>query len=135
VAQRDERDAGPTLRARRAQLGQEAVVGPGSSEGEIGVVDLPRRQPSAERRRAHPRDRIGVGEQHVGRDGVLVELSVAYDGVVGAAEALRVGGLPAHDVLEVRLERRGALHLLAGRPVVEGRVEAHLKVGPVVGQR
>jgi hypothetical protein len=134
VAQRDEGDSGPTLRAGRTQLGQEAVVRLRPGEGQVGLVDLPGGQPGAERWRAHAGDGVGVGEQHVGRDAVAVELAVADIRVVGPPQTVLVGGLPSHDVLEIGLELLGPLGLLHRHPLVEGLVEPGLEVGPVVGQ-
>ena len=52
-------------------------------------------------------------------DAVGVELLVALLGVEGAAEALGVLGLPAHDVVVVQLQGLVAAGLALGQEVVE----------------
>ena len=54
-------------------------------ERELGILDHPRRQARAERRRFHPGDRVGVGEDHLGRHAVGVHLLVALLGIERAA--------------------------------------------------
>ena len=94
VADRHEADAGAPLRARRAQVDEEAVVRAGARERELGVLDRPGRQAGAERRRLHPGDRVGVREDHLGRDAVGVHLLVALLGVERAAQTLPRGSSP-----------------------------------------
>ena len=82
-------------RARRAQLDEEAVVRAGARERELGVLDHPGREAGAERRRLHAGDRVGVREDHLGRDAVGVHLLVALLGVERAAQALPRGSSPS----------------------------------------
>ena len=126
-----ERDAAVALRAAAAHFGQEAVVRPCAGEGQLGVGDGARRQPGAERWRGHARDGVGVGEHDLGGDAVGVELLVPLVDVPGAAEALLVVGLPAHDVVVIHLEQLVAVGVPLGQVVVELRVVGRVEVGTV----
>ena len=56
---------------------------------------MPAERPGAERRRLHAGDRVGVGEDHLGRDAVGVHLLVALLGVVRAAQTFFVRRSPS----------------------------------------
>ena len=95
-----DRSARGRCRARRsglvrAQLDEEAVVRARARERELGVFDHSRREARAERRRLHAGDRVGVGEDDLGRDAVGVHLLVALRGVVRAAQAFFVRRSPS----------------------------------------
>jgi hypothetical protein len=83
----------------RAQVGEEPVVRTRTRERELGVCDVGRRQARAERRRCTAGDRVGVGEQHLARDTVAVELLVALGRVECAAQTFRVRFFPLRDVV------------------------------------
>ena len=126
-----QRDAAVALGTAAAHLGQEAVVRPRSGEGQLGVGDGAGREPGAEGRRGHAGDGVGVGEHDLGRDAVGVELLVALVDVPGAAQALLVVGLPAHDVVVIHLEQLVAVGVPLGQVLVELRVVRRVEVGPV----
>ena len=109
------------LGAAGAHLGQEAVVGPGAGEGKFGVGDLPGAETGPEGWRGHAGDGVGVGEHDLGGHAVRVELLVALLDVPGAAQALFVLGLPAHDVVVIHLERLVAVRVALGQVLVELR--------------
>ena len=100
---RHEPDAAAPLGARRAQLDEEPVVRTRARERELGILDHPRRQAGAERRRLHAGDRVGVGEDHLGGDAVGVHLLVALLGVERAAQPFFVRRSPSRDVVVVEL--------------------------------
>ena len=126
-----ERDAAVALRAAGAHLGQEAVVGPGAGEGQLGVGDLPRRETRAKGWRRHPGDGVRVGEHHLGRHAVRVKLLVALLHVPSPAQTFFVLGLPAHYVVVIHLQRLVALLVPLGQVLVELGVVGGVQVGPV----
>ena len=79
-----------------------------------GSSIMPAERPGAERRRLHAGDRVGVGEDHLGRDSVGVHLLVALLGVVRAAQAFFVRGLPVGDVVVVQHHLLVAVRLPLG---------------------
>ena len=101
-------------------------------ERELGIFDHSGRQPRAERRRLHPGDRIGVGEDHLGGDAVGVHLLVALLRVERAAQPFFVLGLPVRDVVVVELHLLVAVGLPFGEEVVEGGVVPHVEIRPVL---
>ena len=135
MAQRDEGDAGPSLRTGRAQISEEPVVGPCSSEREFGVELHACGETGVEGWRAHAGYRIRIGEQHVGGHAVGIELLIADRRVVGAAKALFVGGLPPHDELVIRLELELALRFLLRDPGRERRTEPRVEIPLVLVDR
>ena len=79
-----------------------------------------------------PGDRVGVGEDHLGRDAVGVELLVALLGVVRAAETFLVRRLPVGDVVVVQLHLLVALRVPLGEVGVERVGVRGVEVRPVV---
>ena len=122
VGDRDERHAGASFRAVRAQLDEEPVVRTRARERELGVRDLGGRQARAERRRRTAGDRVGVREHHLARDAVGVELLVALGRVERAAQTFGVLLFPLRDVV-----------VAVGHALVTDRVPlGHVRVERVV---
>ena len=107
-------------------------MGARAGERELGILDHPGRQPGAERRRLHPGDRVGVGEDHLGGHAVGVHLLVALLGVERAAQPFFVLGLPVRDVVVVELHLLVAVGLALGEELVERRVVPLVEVRPVL---
>ncbi len=79
VDDRHNRDASPTIGARRTKVGQPAVVCPSPRHRELGVILAGRAKARAEGRRSHTADakNVRVGEDHLTGDAVAVELPLA----------------------------------------------------------
>ena len=91
---RHDGDPRPPLGDVAAQLGEPAVVGPGTGEQQLAGRVAGGAQPGAERRGGAAADRVGVGEDHLADHAVGVELLVAAGGLPPAPQTLLVLLLP-----------------------------------------
>ena len=132
MTDRDEADPGPAFGALGAQVDEEAIVRTRAREREFGVFDLARREPGAERRRLHTGDRVGIGEDDLGRDTVGVHFLVALCRVVRAAQPFFVRGLPVGDVVVVQHHLLVTVRLPLGEELVERVEVTRVEVRPVV---
>jgi hypothetical protein len=124
---RHDRHAEAAGRVGGAEVGEPAIVRPGPRLHGRRIDPHARAQPGTERRAGQPpgAQHVGVGEQHLGSDALLVEDGVAHLGVV-AGPHLVVAGLlvPLGD--EVGVDHAAGLDL--GLVLVERLPEVRVEV-------
>ncbi len=87
----DGRDPAPALGAIRAQLGQPAVVGPGTRHHQVTVEVARGTESRPEGGRGAAAEHVGIGEDDLADDTFAVELGVADGGVPRGAPAAVTG--------------------------------------------
>ena len=121
VADRHEPDAGAPLGLVAHSSTRKRLCARAPANASSGSSIIPAERPAPNGGDSMPGDRVGVGEDHLGRDAVGVHLLVALLGVERAAQTFFVRRSPSGDVVVVQLHLLVAVRLALGEELVELR--------------